>query len=289
MSSRRLLLVDGTQLFYRSFFGIRGLKTHEGQPSNAVFGFIRGIHQLLEVWKPSHWAVAWDGGSPQTRLDLLPEYKAQRPSMPDDLRRQIEPVREFLELAGIPLIRLEQQEADDVLASLACWGEREAEDVIIVTSDKDLYQLVSAKIGMASWGKDDKRLGGADVFEKTGVHPAQIIEWLALTGDAVDNISGVEGMGPKTAAKLLGQFGSLDVLWSRLDEIHSERIRANLIAQRERVERNLALVRLQVDLPCSPGWEALAVKLESPAVMRPFYARMDFHSLIKTENQGELF
>jgi DNA polymerase-1 len=289
MSARRLLLVDGTQLFYRSFFGIRGLSTHEGQPSNAVFGFIRGIHQLLDVWNPSHWAVAWDGGSPKTRLDLLPEYKAQRPPMPDDLRRQVEPVREFLKLAGIPLIRLEQQEADDVLASLAHWGERNVDDVIIVTSDKDLYQLVSEKTGMAAWGKDDKRLGRAEVFEKTGVHPGQIIEWLALTGDAVDNISGVEGMGPKTAAKLLGQFGSLDVMWSRLDEIHSARIRANLITQRDRVERNLALVRLRIDLPCCPEWDTLAVKPEWPAVMRPFYARMDFHSLIKASDQGELF
>lgn len=289
MSARRLLLVDGTQLLYRSFFGIRGLTTHDGQPSNAVFGFVRGIHQLLDVWKPTHWAVAWDGGVPKARLELLPEYKAQRPPMPDDLRRQVDPVRDFLGLAGIPLIRLDHEEADDVLASLACWGEKNADDIIIVTSDKDLYQLVSEKTGMAGWGRDDKRIGKAEVFEKTGVHPWQIVEWLALTGDAVDNIPGVEGMGPKTAAKLLGQFGTLEAMWPRLNEIHSARLRANLEAQRDRVERNLALVRLLSDLPCVPGWDALAVKPESPALMRPFYVRMDFHSLVKNADQGELF
>lgn len=289
MSTRRLLLVDGTQLFYRSFYAIRGLSARDGFPTNAVFGFVRGVHQLIEVWKPSHLAVAWDGGTPKARLDLLPEYKAQRPPMPDDLRRQVEPVREFLGLAGIPLIRLEQEEADDVLASMVRWAEPEAADVMIVTCDKDLYQLVSAKTCMAGWGKDDKRIGPGEVFEKTGVHPGQIVEWLALTGDTVDNIPGVDGMGPKTAAKLLGQFGSLAALWARLEEVHSARIRANLAAQRDRVERNLALVRLKEDLSCTPGWAALEVKAESPAALRPFYARMEFHSLVKGTDQGELF
>jgi DNA polymerase-1 len=289
MRSRRLLLVDGTQLFYRSFFGIRGLTTHDGHPSNAVFGFIRGIHQLIEVWKPSHLAVAWDGGVPRARLDLLPEYKAQRPPMPDDLRSQYQPVREFLDLARIPLIRLDHEEADDVLASLVRCGECDSDEIVILTVDKDLYQLVSEKTCMAGWGKDDKRLGRSEVFEKTGVHPSQIVEWLALTGDTADNIPGVEGMGPKTAAKLLAQFGSLAAMWSRLDEIHSERIRGNLLSQRDRVERNLGLVKLQDNLPCMPDWDDLAVKPESPAVMRPFYTRMDFHSLVKDSDQAELF
>lgn len=289
MRARRLLLVDGTQLFYRSFFGIRGLSTHDGLPSNAVFGFIRGIHQLIEVWKPSHLAVAWDGGVPKARLDLLPEYKAQRPPMPDALRSQYQPVREFLGLAGIPLFRLDHEEADDILASLVRWGESDSDEIVILTVDKDLYQLVSEKTCMAGWGKDDKRLGSAEVFEKTGVHPSQIVEWLALTGDTADNIPGVEGMGPKTAAKLLAQFGNLGAMWSRLDEINSERIRGNLLSQRDRVERNLGLVRLQDNLPCLPGWDDLAVKPESPAVMRPFYSRMDFHSLVKGSDQAELF
>ena len=243
----------------------------------------------MEGWKPSHLAVAWDGGVPAARLALLPEYKAQRPPMPDALRQQYEPVSEFLGLSGISLIRLDHEEADDVLASLARWGESDADEVLIATSDKDFYQLVSSKTAMVSWGKDDRRVGRAEVFEKTGVYPEQIVEWLALTGDTVDNIPGVEGMGPKTAAKLLEQFGSLAAMWPRIEEVKSLRIREALLANRDRVERNLALVKLLDNLKCLPDWAALAVKPENPGIMRPFYTRMDFHSLIKGCDQGELF
>jgi DNA polymerase I len=289
MIARRLLLVDGTQLFYRSFFGIRGLSTRAGQPTNAVYGFVRGIHQLIDVWTPSHIAVAWDGGVPPARLALLPDYKAQRPPMPDDLRRQFEPVSEFLQRAGIPLIRLDHEEADDILASLVRQAKPDAEDIMIVTADKDLYQLVADQAVMVSWGKDDKRIDRHAVFEKTGVYPEQIVDWLALTGDAVDNIPGVEGMGPKTASKLLTQFGSLAALWPRLAEVQSSRIHDRLLASRGTIERNLSLVRLQDTITCFPGWESLAVRPEEQAMMRPFYSRMEFHSLLKGCDQGELF
>ena len=289
MTARRLLLVDGTQLFYRSFFAIKGLSTSAGVPSNAVFGFVRGIHQLVEAWNPSHMVVAWDGGVPAERLELLPEYKAQRPPMPPDLRLQYEPITEYLKCAGIPLIRIERQEADDVLASLVHWGEPLVDEILIATSDKDFYQLVSSRTALVAWGKSNQRVGPQQVLEKTGVHPGQIVEWLALTGDVVDNISGVEGMGPKTAAKLLTQFGCLADMWARMDEIQSARIRQNLLVARDRVERNLKLVQLKKDLDCSADWESFVVKPENPLAMRPFYTRMDFHSLIQGCDQGELF
>ncbi|MEI6563369.1 MAG: 5'-3' exonuclease H3TH domain-containing protein [bacterium] len=289
MSTRRLLLVDGTQLFYRSFFAIKGLSTHDGTPTNAVFGFVRGIHQLIEGRLPSHLVVTWDGGIPDARRALLPEYKAQRPPMPDALRAQYAPVVEFLERSGIPLIRIEKEEADDILASLIRWGEPEADEIMVVTCDKDLYQVVSEKTKMVSWGKDDKPAGRVEVFEKTGVYPEQIVDWLSLTGDSADNISGIEGMGPKTAAKLLAQFGSLDGIWQHIENVYPQRIRERLIAGRERVARNLSLVRLNAGMNCSPGWDDLAVRSENHARMRPFYARMEFYSLIKECDQGELF
>ncbi len=289
MTARRLLLVDGTQLFYRSFFGIRGLSTSAGEPSNAVYGFVRGIHQLLETWKPSHLAVAWDGGVPACRLKLLPEYKAQRPPMPDALRQQIEPVSEFLQRAGITRIRLDHEEADDVLASLVRESEPGAGEIMLITSDKDFYQLVAGPTVMVGWGKDDRPIGRAEVYLKTGVYPEQIVDWLSLTGDTVDNIPGVAGMGPKTAAKLLGQFGTLAALWDRIGEVNSDRIRDNLLGAREAVERNRLLVALRNDLTCFPGWDELAVKPENSSLLRPFYTRMEFHSLIKGCDQGELF
>lgn len=289
MSDKRLLLVDGTQLFYRSFFGIKALTTHDGVPSNAVFGFVRGIHQLIEGRLPSHLVVVWDGGIPAARRSLLPEYKAQRPPMPDALRAQYSAIVEFLECAAIPLIRIEHEEADDILASLAHWAEPEAGEVIVATCDKDLYQMVSDKTVMIGWGKEDKAAGRHEVFEKTGVYPEQIVDWLALTGDAVDNISGVDGVGTKTAAKLLAEFGTVKALYDGIDSVKPERIRERLVADRQKVERNLALVRLDSAMNCSPGWDCMRVRPENPFKMRPFYARMEFHSLMKGCDQGELF
>jgi len=289
MINRRLLLVDGTQLFYRSFFGIKDLTTREGIPSNAVFGFVRGIHQLVEMRVPTHLAVVWDGGIPAARRNLLPEYKAQRPPMPDALRAQYPFIVEFLESAGIALIRIEQEEADDILASLARWAEPEADQVIVATCDKDLYQMVSEKTVLIGWGKEDKPSGRHEVFEKTGVSPEQIVDWLALTGDTVDNIGGVEGVGPKTAAKLLAQFGTVSGIFNAISSVKPDRIREHLLAGQQKVERNLALVKLDCTMPCSPGWDHLMTRPENPARMRPFYARMEFHSLLKGCDQGELF
>ena len=289
MTNRRLLLVDGTQLFYRSFFGIKDLTTREGFPSNAVYGFVRGIHQLIDVRTPSHLVVVWDGGIPVARRNLLPEYKAQRPSMPDALRAQYPPIEEFLACAGIPLIRMDQEEADDILASLVRWAEPEADEVIVATCDKDLYQMVSYKTVMIGWGKEDKPAGRHEVFEKTGVYPEQIVDWLALTGDAVDNIHGVDGVGAKTAAKLLAKFGTVDGIFREIDAVEPVRIRERLIIARQTVDRNMALIKLNTSLNCFPGWDALVVQPEHPAKMRPFYDRMEFHSLVKGCDQGELF
>ena len=244
---------------------------------------------MVAIFKPSHFAVAWDGGTPQERLVLLPEYKAQRPPMPDALKAQYEPVREFVESRGVPFIRMEGQEADDILATIAHWAEREAETVLIASSDKDLYQLVSDKTRMVTTGKDETRVGREGVKERTGVYPEQIVDWLALTGDNVDNIPGVEGLGPKTAAKLLGQFGTLGAMWGRIAELESDRLREKLLANRERVERNRELVRLRDDLDCRPDWNAMALKPEDTEKLRSFYERMEFHSLAQQAEQRELF
>jgi len=282
-------MVDGTGHLYRSFFGIKSLSTRDGTPTNAVFGFIRAIHQFQQIWKPTHLVVAWDGGSPAERLARLPTYKSQRPPMPDALRGQIPPIMEYLERAAVTVVRLDRQEADDVLASLAAWASAEgADEVLIASSDKDLFQLVDDRVCLIAASRDEPKVGREAVRTKTGVYPDQIVDWLALTGDAVDNIPGVEGLGPKTAAKLLGQFGSLDSLWERLAEVESERIRGRLAEARALVENNVHLVRLRRDLDCSPGWGALAVQPESPARLRAFYERLEFHSLLKGLEQPTL-
>lgn len=289
MVRRQILLVDGTGLFYRSFYAIKGLTSRDGKPTNAVFGFVKAIHRLIDLWKPLYLAVAWDGGSPKERTQLLPEYKAQRPPMPEALHQQYPFVCEFLERACIPLIRQQEQEADDILATVADRSAREMDLTLIASTDKDLYQLVNQKVVIVSPGKDGTQVGPDGVWDRTGVKPEQVVEWLALTGDAVDNIPGVPGLGPKTAARLLGQFGCLPALWARLEEIGSARLREVLVAHRDTVERNLELVRLRRDLDGMPGWDAMEIKPESPERMDPFYERMDFHSLVRGSAQGELF
>jgi DNA polymerase-1 len=288
MSVERLLLVDGTGLFYRSFYGIKGLSTRDGQPTNAVYGFIRAIHQILQQWRPSHAAVVWDAGVPAARKALLPEYKAQRPPMPEGLKVQYPLVAEFLERARIPLLRVEGEEADDVLASVVHRAS-DASEVLIISADKDLLQLVGDRVFIVGAAKDEHRMDAAAVLEKTGVRPGQIVDWLALTGDGADNIPGVEGLGPKTAARLLDRFGDLEALWTRLDEVEPARIRERLAASRETVDRNRKMVMLRRDLDCLPDWDSMSVRPEEPDRLRPFYERLEFHSLVKSTTQGELF
>lgn len=278
MPNNALLLVDGTAVAYRAFYAIASLSTRAGKPTNALFGFIKMLQQLEQIWKPTHWCVVFDGGTPEERLSRLPTYKAQREPMPDPLRAQLPDIERYLETAGVPSVRMERQEADDVIATLAF---ATASDVLIATSDKDLYQLIDERVFMVSPSKTGVRIGSSEVVEKTGVRPGKIVEWLSLTGDTVDNIPGVPGVGPKTAAKLLDQFGSLENLWAKLGEVSSEKLRGALAAHRADVMRNVELVTLRRDLDVPASVESMAVRRADPARLVSFYEEMEFGSLAK--------
>ena len=279
MPENTLLLVDGTAVAYRAYYAIAELSTRAGKPTNAVFGFIKMLQQLEQLWKPTHWTVVFDGGTPEERLIRLPTYKAQREPMPDALRAQFADIERYLDLAGVQSIRMDRQEADDVIATLA---EAAPAGVLIATSDKDLYQLINDRVFMISPSKAGSKMGCAEVVEKTGVRPEKIVEWLALTGDTVDNIPGVPGVGPKTATKLLAQFGSLENLWSNLDEVASQKLREALAAHRADVARNVELVTLRRDLKVRFSMDSMGVRRIDPARMIPFYEEMEFGSLAKT-------
>lgn len=279
MPDNTLLLVDGTGVAYRAYYAIAELSTRAGKPTNAVFGFIKMLQQLEQLWKPTHWAVVFDGGTPEERLSRLPTYKAQREPMPDPLRAQFVDIERYLELAGVRSIRMEGQEADDVIATLASAA---SSDVLMATSDKDLYQLINDRVFMIAPSKAGSKMGSAEVFEKTGVRPEKIVEWLALTGDTVDNIPGVPGVGPKTAAKLLSQFGSLENLWSKLDEVASDKLRDALATHRVDVARNVDLVTLRRDLNVPVSTDSMGVRRIDPARMVPFYEQMEFGSLARS-------
>ena len=278
MPENTLLLVDGTGVAYRAFYAITHLSTRAGKPTNAVFGFIKMLQQLDQLWKPTHCAVIFDGGTPKERLMRLPTYKAQREPMPDLLQAQFGDIERYLELAGICTVRMEGQEADDVIATMASSSTL---SVFIATSDKDLYQLINDRVFMVSPSKAGAKMGGSEVIEKTGVPPAKIVEWLALTGDAVDNIPGVPGVGPKTAARLLAQFGSLENLWSKLNEVSTPRLRDALAAYRMDVVRNVEVVTLRRDLVIPVSIESTGIRRIDPTRMLPFYEEMEFDSLAK--------
>ncbi|HIE11794.1 MAG TPA: 5'-3' exonuclease [Kiritimatiellae bacterium] len=280
MSGYRLLVVDGTGVAYRAFHAIRGLRTRDGRPTNAIFGFLRALESERRKWRPTHWVVVFDGGRPSERVALLDTYKAQRKPMPDDLGEQLRQIDRFLELAGIPYVLIPGKEADDLIAVLGRRAERAGWEVVILSSDKDLLQLVSDRIRVAKPGKTAEAMGPADVEALTGVSPSRIPLWLALIGDPVDNIPGVRGIGPKKAAELAARFGSLKEIEAHLDDVAPERVREALRDALPVVARNLELIRLKDDERLDLPLEALAVRPVDPERIYPFLEEFELKSLL---------
>lgn len=288
MPNKLLLLVDGMALAYRAFHAIRELRTRDGVPTNALFGFIKMTRQLQELYRPTHEAVVFDGGLPAERMALLPSYKAQRPEMPEALASQLPMIEQFLDAARICRVRVEGEEADDAMATLVEAGRGEGFEVLMATSDKDMYQLVGPGVRVVSPVKDGPEMGEAGVLQKTGVRPDQMVDWLALTGDSVDNIPGVPGVGPKTAAKLLQEFGTLACVWERLDNVAPERLRENLRAHREHVERNVHLVSLRRDVPGVPPLAGLARRMPETRRLVGLLEGLEMNSLARSYGEAEL-
>jgi DNA polymerase I len=284
---RRLLIVDGHAFAYRAFFAIRSLSSPEGAATNAIYGFIRMLGRMQAKIRPSHLAVVWDGGLAAERTALHPEYKAQRPAMPSDLEQQLDQIVAYLRAAGIVSLLQDSCEADDVIAALTRHAVADGLEVVIASSDKDFMQLISPGVRLLNpQDKTDILWGMEEVRAKTGVTPTQIVDWLSLTGDAVDNIRGVPGVGAKTAADLLRQFGSMDGLYHRLEEVRPDRLRINLQASEEVVRRNQKLVRLNCEAPYEVSLEELACKPSDAAALRQLYARWGFKSLLRELDQS---
>ncbi len=277
----RLLIVDGHAYAYRAFHAIRDLHSPTGQPTNAIYGFVKMLSKMRAAIRPTHSMVVWDGGLSAERVAALPEYKAQRPDMPDDLKPQLDEMVNYLKAAGIVSFCREGVEADDYIACLARRGADAGMAVVIASSDKDFMQLVSKRIGLLN-PADKTELIWTDeqVRAKTGVEPSQIVDWLSLIGDSVDNIPGVPGVGPKTAADLLNRFESVGSLYQRLDEVKSEKLRANLRAAEDAVWRNCKLVRLHDDLPCEFSPEELAEKPADTVRLGELYRLWGFRTLL---------
>jgi DNA polymerase-1 len=285
----RLLLLDGNSLTYRAFFALPSdMATASGQVTNAVFGFTSMLINLLRDHRPDGVVVAFDRPEPTFRHEALPEYKAQREAAPDILRQQMGLVRQLVESLGITALEAAGWEADDIIATLVDRAEARGDEVIIVTGDRDSYQLVHdplVKVLYNRRGVSDYVLyDEAGIAEKTGVTPAQYREYAALRGDPSDNLPGVPGVGEKTAAKLITTYGGLDGVFAHLDE-QSPKLRASLAEHEARVRRNAEVMVLRRDAPVDVDLDALGWGPSDPAEVKRLFDFLEFKSLFVRLNE----
>ena len=239
------------------------------------------LGKLRASLKPTHLIVVWDGGLSAERTTVLPEYKSHRPPMPPALAEQLDEIVSYLQAAGIASFRQEGVEADDYIGCLARRAAAQGIRVVVASSDKDFWQLVSPMIGVLNPNdKTETMWTIAHVREKTRVDPSQIVDWLSLIGDSVDNIPGVPGVGPKTAADLLNQFGSVKALFEHLAEVRAEKLHANLRAAEGIVRRNQELIRLKDDLPCDFRLDDLVGRMPDNVRLRGLLGRWGFRSML---------
>lgn len=271
----RLLLIDGNYYAYRSFHAIRDLSNSRGEPTNAIFGFAKSVRLMLKHLAPDFAAVIWDDGVPKRRTELQPQYKQNRAEMPEPMRPQMDFLYTLVPLMGLHGLSLPDTEADDLIGSYArSAGERGIES-ILATNDKDLLALANQHVRIYSTAKADlvspdepfALLDSVAVERKWGVPPARIHEVLALTGDSVDNIPGVPGVGPKTAAALVLEHGTIESLLAHPEAVKNEKLRAKIVAAADQIRQNREMVRLDDDLPLPKTIEALRVEPDYPALI----------------------
>ena len=270
-----LLLVDGSSYLYRAFHALPPLSNAQGEPTGAIYGVINMLRSLLADYEPELIAVVFDARGKTFRDDLFAEYKANRPPMPDELAEQVEPLHALVRALGLPLLQIAGVEADDVIGTLAHQASEQGIPTVISTGDKDMAQLVDERITLVNT-MSNTTLDSAGVEAKFGVPPVRIIDLLALMGDSSDNIPGVPKVGPKTAAKWLNQYGSLDAVIASAGDIKGkvgESLRENLDTLA--LSRQLATIRTDVELGTGPG----ELRRDEPdrESLRELYQRMGFN------------
>ncbi|MGL4348308.1 MAG: DNA polymerase I [Chlamydiales bacterium] len=278
----RLFILDAINYLYRSYYAIRPMTNSAGKSTHALYGFIRSVQKIIKDFSPTHLVCVFDGkNNTSSREKIYPEYKAQRDGMPNDLGQQLQEALFFCEYAGIPYLSIDDVEADDIIASIAKWAERKEFDVFLCSSDKDLCQLISPHIKMIHIHKENLIVDGEKIIEMYGVKPSQMIDYLALVGDTSDNIPGVAGFGPKTAALLLQQFNDLQTILAKTNEIASPRQRELLRIHKKDALMSQKLVRLYTNIPFPKKASFFLLKPPDKEKLLEFYQSMNFSSLLK--------
>jgi DNA polymerase-1 len=280
---RTLLLIDVYALVYRAYFALPPLTASDGRPVNAVYGFERMLNRVLSDEKPTHVVACFDAGIPAERLEAYPAYKAQRPATPDDLDSQFPIVRRVLAAYGIPIVEVEGEEADDCIATLATRASREGLRTVIVSGDLDLLQLVDDNVTVVVTRRgisDMARYDEAAVRERYGLSPKQLPDYRGLKGDPSDNLAGVPGIGEKTAARLIAQYGSLDEALSHAGEVTPKRIGELLMRYADQARACRAVSTAKRDLAIPLRWEDCELRSGDPNARNELFGELGFRSLM---------
>lgn len=278
----KLYIIDAVNFLFRSYYAIGPMTNTAGQSTSALYGFIRSVQKLLKTFHPGHLVCVFDGpDNKKSRQDLYADYKSHRKAAPEDLFPQFEWAYEFCELAGISTICVEGVEADDVMATAALWGEKQGAEIYLCTADKDLAQLVNKHIFLLQLHKDNLIIDEAKVKEIYGVRPDQILDFLSITGDASDNIPGLEGFGPKTAVALLEEFGTLENILKNPEKVKGEKKQRILREQKEIALMSQKLASLHTNIKIPHDEDFYALKEPNREKLTAFYHRMKFNSLLR--------
>ncbi len=282
--NQEVYLIDGSAYIYRAYHAISPLSTRGGLPTHAVFGFVNIIHRLLREKKPQFVAVAFDSRGPVFRKQLYGPYKANRPSMPEDLAVQIPYIKAFVSACKIPQFEQEGVEADDIIASAARLLSKQHADIIIVSSDKDLLQLVGPQVVM--WDPMRDRLFDSDeVRKKYNVGPERLLDVFALIGDSSDNVPGVAGIGPKTAEKLINDYGSMDGIFAHLDGMKTSKIKENLVKSRDIAYLSWQLISLKMDVDLPDTLAAYQLQAADEEQLQDLYRQLEFSRFLKDDKK----
>jgi len=280
VSEAVVYLLDASSYIHRAFHAIKGLSTSSGLPTGAVYGFAQMLLKVLSQAQARYAAVVYDAKGPTFRHKLYPAYKANRPPMDPELKAQLPIIHELVTALELPAVEAEGYEADDLMATLAAQAKAKGFKVVLVSGDKDLYQLLDKQVSMWDTMKDT-RMGPEDVIKKLGVGPEKVVDFMALTGDPTDNIPGVPGIGPKTAAKLINTYGDLEAILKAAPQMKQKKLREALTTYADQARLSRELVRLRTDAPVGFDPEIFSLKSPDPAVLTPLLARLEFSKLLK--------
>lgn len=282
---QKVILVDGSSYLFRAFHAIREMNTSSGFPTNAIRGVISMIRKLQKDYSDSKIVVIFDAKGKTFRNDLYSEYKANRPPMPDDLRVQIQPIHDIIQAMGLPLLVIDGVEADDVIGTLALEASQKGIETIISTGDKDMAQLVTDHVTLMNT-MTDTFMDVPGVSEKFGVRPDQIIDYLALMGDKVDNIPGVEKCGPKTAVKWLDAYGTLKGVMENADQVKGK-VGENLRSALEQLPLSYELATIKCDVELEMNLEDIQVKPVDNALLLQYFTEYEFKTWSKELSTGK--